>query len=273
MTPYLDRLRAAAEASGTLLCLGLDPVPERIARVDPGAPAEAAGRFLEGILAALEEAGVFPAALKPNLACFEQYGRPGLALLERLLSRWRERVPVILDAKRGDIGRSSAAYARACFDIWGADAVTLSPWMGRDSLEPFLERCPERGAYLLLLTSNPGSEDLQRLPAGDGRPLWRHLAERLAGDWHRPGVGAVVGATHPGELAEVAALREDLPLLVPGVGAQGGCAGEVAAALGAAPLHRVNVSSAVLYAFEAGGDYRQAAVAAARRFAGELALW
>ncbi len=247
---YLDKLRRAK----SLLCLGLDPDP---ARMGAGETPES---FLNRLLDSLEEAGALPSTLKPNLAYFEQYGSKGLAMLERLLERWRSKALIILDAKRGDIGPSSAAYARALFDVWGADAVTVSPWMGRDSLEPFLERCPERGVYVLLRTSNPGAADLQ-LAQG----AWRRLAALLTGEWFRPGLGAVMGATGPEELAEFVGRAPNFPLLIPGVGAQGGDAASVLEALGdSAPIHRVNVSSGILYASEG-------ALEATRRYAASLA--
>ncbi len=248
---YLEKL-ARAES---LLCLGLDPDP---ARMGAGETPES---FLNRLLEGLEEAGELPSTLKPNLAYFEQYGSRGLGMLERLLERWRSKALIILDAKRGDIGPSSQAYARALFDVWGADAVTVSPWMGRDSLEPFLERCPERGVYVLLRTSNPGAADLQ-LAQG----TWRRLATLLTADWFRPGLGAVMGATGPEELAElVGGAPPNFPLLIPGVGSQGGDAASVLQALGdSAPIHRVNVSSGILYAPEG-------ALEATRRYAASLA--
>ncbi|MBI3929449.1 MAG: orotidine-5'-phosphate decarboxylase [Armatimonadetes bacterium] len=269
MRPALERLREG----GSPLCLGLDPDPRRISRVVPGDPVQAASTFLRGVLEALAEDGLLPSTLKPNLAYFEQYGIRGLKLLEELLEDWGSRSFVILDAKRGDIGRSSQAYAQALFGAWAADAVTVSPWMGLDSLEPFLNWCPERAVYVLVRTSNPGGADLQDLKV-EGRPLWRLLADRLRSDWHREGVGAVVGATRPEELLEMVRGRA-IPLLIPGVGSQGGEADRVREALleSAEPkLHRVNVSSGILYAFEQmpGEGFARAAVEAARAFHGAL---
>ena len=189
--------------------------------------------FLNRILEGIEATGRWPGALKPNLAYFEQYGSRGLQMLERLLERWGPRSLVILDAKRGDIGPSSQAYARAVFDTWGADAVTVSPWMGWDSLEPFLEYCPQKGVYVLLRTSNPGAADLQD-------HVWPRLAQQMA-DRPRSGMGAVVGATRPEDLQT--ALGLNIPLLIPGVGTQGG-----GIPPNLAPMHRVNVSSGILYA-------------------------
>ncbi len=230
---YLERLRSA----DNLLCLGLDPDPKRIGNKTPL-------EFLDGVLEELEAGGALPSTLKPNIAYFEQYGSQGIKMLEDLLDRWRSKALIILDAKRGDIGPSSEAYARAVFDVWQADAVTVAPWMGLDSVSPFLERCPEKGVYVLLRTSNPGAQDLQ-LEGG----AWRKLAELITGRWYREGIGAVMGATGPQQLREFA--RNKLPLLIPGVGTQGGSAAEVMEALGGnAPLCRVNVSSAILYAPE-----------------------
>lgn len=236
---YLERLRGAS----SLLCLGLDPDPRRLGNQNPL-------EFLTELLESLAAQKALPPTLKPNIAYFEQYGSRGIRWLEELLERWRSQALIILDAKRGDIGPSSEAYARAVFDIWKADAVTVSPWMGHDSLKPFLERCPEKGVYVLLRTSNPGAADLQL--AGEA---WKRLADLLTGPWYREGIGAVMGATGPAELREFAG--RGLPLLIPGVGTQGGSAAEVMDALGAnAPHCRVNVSSGILYAADPLGACR-----------------
>ena len=272
MSDYLDSLIRAAHSSGNILCLGLDPDPARIAAVEGGPPLQACRRFLDGILESLIQAGLKPAALKPNLAYFEQFGSAGLAWLEELLPKYRGLCPIILDAKRGDIGPSSSAYARAIFEHWGAHAVTVSPWMGLDSIEPFLRY--ERGVYVLVRTSNPGSAELQMVLSGSGTPMWQVLLDRMLSDWYRPGLGAVGGATQPQALERLAQIVGDkpFPLLIPGVGSQGGEAEQVMARLpGERGLHRVNVSSSILYAFEkSGSDYRQAAVAAFRQYAEQL---
>lgn len=255
---FLDRLEGSARATRNLLCLGLDPVPERIEPL--GVDIET---FLERILERLEGDECLPSTLKPNLAYFEQFGSKGWAILERLLEGWSSKCLIIADAKRGDIGRSSQAYARAMFDHLGADAVTVSPWMGADSIAPFLERAPERGTYLLVRTSNPGHADLQAA-------TWQSLAARVR-DWK---AGAVVGATSVQDLARaVELLGPEVPLLIPGVGTQGGEASAVMQALGPDPWrHRVNVSSAILYAFEQHPelDFASAASQAAKAYATAL---
>lgn len=248
---WLDRLRQSAQDCGHCLCLGIDPDPARCP--GPGSPLERCRRLIHELLDELDSRGLKPAAYKPNLAYFERFGSSGLAWLEELLPRLRAQAPVILDAKRGDIGPSSQAYAEALFDTWRAEAVTVHPWMGLDSLQPFLDRTPERGVYVLLHTSNPGARDLQQQRLENGQPLWQQLRRLLSGEWHRPGLGAVAGATRVESLAnlvqELGSL--DFPLLIPGVGSQGGEAGAVLQALGRlAPLARVNCSSAILYAFE-----------------------
>jgi len=208
---YFDRLREASRARGSLLCVGLDPDPERI----PGGAAGALRHCVDVIERTAEHACCY----KPNAAFWEQYGPDGWKALIDLRGAIPAGVPMLLDAKRGDIGSTMTAYARAVFDVVGADAVTAWPYVGGDALAE-LTGYADRGVYLVCRTSNPGAADLQHLESG-GRPLYQHvaaLAERLgpAGN-----VGLVVGATAPSELAEVRSVSR-LPFLVPGVGAQGG---------------------------------------------------
>jgi orotidine 5'-phosphate decarboxylase subfamily 2 len=210
---FVERLREVTDATGSLLCVGLDP------DIREHPDAAAAERFCAAILeATLAEV----CAVKPNVAFFEQHGSAGWAVLERL----RERVPadrlLIVDAKRGDIGSTAEAYARALFDVLGADAVTVNPLMGGDAVAPFLER-PGRGALLICRSSNPGGADLLEQPVGEGRgPLYQRIVE-LGTSWDPGGaVGFVVGATAPAALAAVRAAAPNAPLLCPGVGAQGG---------------------------------------------------
>ena len=214
--PYLDRLAARSAATGTVLCLGLDP--------DPAALPAGFSRDIEGVEAfsrvLLEAAAPLAAAVKPNLAFFEAFGSQGLAALERLRAGLPSDVLVVADAKRGDIGTTSERHAAALYDGLGADAVTVSPYLGEAAIAPLLER-PDRFAYVLCRTSNEGAGELQDLLV-DGEPVWARVARRATA-WGPGGtVGLVVGATAPAELATIRAIAPGLAFLVPGVGAQGG---------------------------------------------------
>ena len=228
-TPYLERLAARSAATGTVLCLGLDPDPDAL---PAGFSRDLAGLERFATLLA-EAAGPFAAAIKPNLAFFEAFGSAGLAALERIRAGLPGDLPVVADAKRGDIGSTAARQATALFDVLGADAVTVSPYLGSEAIAPFLERT-DRFAYVLCRTSNPGAGELQDLevpadPAlgAPAEPLHRRVARRAAG-WGPGGtVGLVVGATAPDELAAIRATAPGLAFLVPGVGAQGAEEGPV----------------------------------------------
>jgi orotidine 5'-phosphate decarboxylase subfamily 2 len=224
MPAYLDRLAARTAATGTVLCVGIDPDP---ASLPAGFAATVAGveRFARLVLeASLPHA----AAVKPNLAFFEAFGSAGLAALERLRALVPDDVPLVADAKRGDIGTTVARQADALFEALGADAVTVSPYLGEEAIAPLLER-GDRFAYVLCRTSNPGAAEIQALVVGPderaGWPaeaLWARVARRAV-TWGPGGtVGLVVGATAPAELAAVRGLAPGLAFLVPGVGAQGG---------------------------------------------------
>jgi len=246
-------LRGRIEESGSLLCVGLDPDPDRfpapLKRV--GDVEEAIVRFNAGIVAATAD---LACAYKPNLGFYLAHGLPGLRALERTRALLPAGTPAILDAKIGDIGSTAAAYARGVFDALGFDAVTVNPYLGEDALEPFLAR-PDRGVFVLCKTSNPGAGDLQDLPVRDGTgatPLHLAVARRTA-RWHDAypaTVGLVVGATYPAELAAVRRTCPRQPVLLPGVGAQ---AGDLEAAVragvdaGGGGL-LVSVSRAILYA-------------------------
>lgn len=224
---YLERLADRSRAVGTVLCLGIDP---DIANLPPGFSRDLAGleRFARLLV---EVAGPYAAAVKPNLAFFEAWGSPGIAALERIRAAVPDGIPVIADAKRGDIGSTAARQAVALFDALGADAVTVNPYLGAEAVAPLLERL-DRFAYLLCRTSNPGAGELQDLEvAADGaapaEPLYARVARRAV-DWGPGGtVGLVVGATAPAELASIRAIAPGLAFLVPGVGAQGGQVGPV----------------------------------------------
>ena len=221
---YLERLGARSQATGTVMCLGLDPDPDGL---PPGFARSLAGveRFAALLL---EAAAPLAAAVKPNLAFFEAYGSGGLAALERLRATLPADLPIIADTKRGDIGSTAARQAVALFDVLGADAVTVSPYLGSEAVGPLVDR-PDRFAYVLCRTSNPGAGELQDLEVGAepaaGGPVERmhERVARLAAGWGPGGtVGLVVGATAPEELARIRAIARGLAFLVPGVGAQGG---------------------------------------------------
>ena len=212
---FFSRLEDRALQADSLLCVGLDPHAPDL----PAPTAEAARDFCLRLVEATSEVA---AAFKPNSAFFEAFGPQGIAVLAQVIAAVPAAIPVILDAKRGDIASTAEAYAQAVFRTLGAGAVTVSPYLGRDSVEPFLTD-PERGIFLLCKTSNPGAADLQDLvvaPAGE--ILYEHVA-LLAQSWNsRDNVGLVVGATQPEALRRVRALAPGLWILAPGVGAQGG---------------------------------------------------
>jgi len=251
---FVDRLLAAERRNDSLLCVGLDPEPARF----PAPWTGDATRIFDFCAAIVDATHDLVLAFKPQIAYFAAHRAEDQ--LERLVAHIRRvapEVPVILDAKRGDIGATAEQYAVEAFDRYGADAVTLSPFMGFDSVEPYLRR-PGKGAFLLCRTSNPGGDDLQnqRLAGVEGEPrLYEHIARLAQGPWNMNGqLGLVVGATYPDELARVRALAPTLPLLVPGIGAQGGDAQATvrAAWRGGSAAQRapivVSSSRAVLYA-------------------------
>lgn len=239
-------LEETARRNGSLLCVGLDPRPESLAQGDD------LFRFNQRIVDSTKD---LVCAYKPNFAFYESAGPAGLEALGRTVAYVHEtaEVPIILDAKRGDIGSTAEAYARAAFEVWGADALTVNPYLGSDSVRPFTAYA-ERGVFLLCHTSNPGAMDLQALPCPD-RPLYEVVAEKGSA-W---GTGLVVGATYPEALARIRALAPDAWILLPGVGAQGGdLEAALAAGLRADGLGVVvNASRGVIYA----RDPRQAAMA------------
>jgi orotidine-5'-phosphate decarboxylase len=267
---FLDQLRTAERQNGSLLCVGLDPEPSRF----PGKFKGDASRIYDFCAAIVDATADLVIAFKPQIAYFAAHRAEDQ--LEKLVAHMRRaapQVPVILDAKRGDIGSTAEQYAIEAFERYGADAVTLSPFMGFDSVTPYL-KYHGKGAFLLCRTSNPGGDDLQsqRLSSVEGAPLvYEHIARLAQGPWNLNGqLGLVVGATYPAEIERVRALAPTLPLLIPGVGAQGGdAAATVRAGWRAengqttAPI-AVNSSRAVLYA-SAGDDFAAAARAEAQR--------
>jgi len=258
---FLSLLNERWTAADSLLCVGLDPDLERLPPAVRDQPAGVA-KFCIDIVDATAQ---YVCAFKPQIAHFAAIGAE--RQLETVCGHIRERhpsIPIILDAKRGDIGDTARLYAREAFERYGAHAVTVNPYLGTDSLEPFLE-WEGRGVVVLCRTSNAGSGEFQ-LRETDGVPLYEHVARRAAQVWaHKGEVALVVGATYPAELARVRALVADMPILVPGVGAQGGDPVEVVRAgrdsCGAGLV--VNSSRAVLYAGI--DDHAEAAARVARQ--------
>lgn len=261
---FLDMLRTAERQNGSMLCVGLDPEPTKF----PAGLRGDASKIYDFCAAIVDATADVVIAFKPQIAYFAAHRAEDQ--LERLIAHMRRaapQVPIILDAKRGDIGSTAEQYAIEAFERYGADAVTLSPFMGFDSVQPYL-KYPGKGAFLLCRTSNPGGDDLQsqRLSSIEGAPLlYEHVARLAQGPWNLNGqLGLVVGATYPAEIERVRAVAPTLPLLIPGVGAQGGDAvatvragwrgvnGETVAPI------IVNSSRAILYA-SSGEDYAAAA--------------
>jgi orotidine-5'-phosphate decarboxylase len=262
MNDFLEKLSKRFAATGARLCVGLDPDPAKMPKAMAQGPVPLY-EFCRRIIAA---AAPYASAFKPNLAFFEAYGSDGIAQLEELVAEIPREIPVILDAKRGDIGNTARLYAKFLFEHLDGDAATVSPYLGADSLVSFFE-FPGKMPFILCLTSNPGSEDLQTQAIGQ-RPVYHHVIE-MARRLGKP-FGLVVGARHAALLADVRQQAPSEPLLIPGVGAQGGDLGEslrIAAAGGAPTL--INVSRDILYA-SSGEDFAEAAGAKARWYAEEM---
>ena len=264
MTSFRDKLDAASEANRSLLCVGLDPDPKRM-------PVSDVFEFNRAIVDATAD---LVCAYKPNLAFYEAIGLSGLEALQRTVQHIRRQAPgvvVIGDAKRGDIGPSADAYARALFEVWGFDAATANAYGGGDTIKPFLE-WPGRGVLIWCRSSNSGAADLQDLRVGDGgTPVYQELAMR-AREWATNGnLGLVLGATYPEELKKVRELCPEMPFLIPGVGAQGGALADAVSGGTDANGRRavINSSRGVLYASR-GGDFAQAARREAARLRDEI---
>jgi orotidine-5'-phosphate decarboxylase len=256
---FLNKLATAQSAHQSMLCVGLDPEPSRF----PEAYKGNANKIYDFCAAIVDATADCVIAFKPQIAYFAAHRAEGQ--LERLMEHIRRvapQVPIILDAKRGDIGSTAEQYAIEAFERYGADAVTLSPFMGFDSVQPYL-KYHDKGAFLLCRTSNKGGDDLQnqRFASVEGQPLlYEHVAQLAQGPWNLNGqLGLVVGATYPKEIERVRSVAPTLPLLIPGVGAQGGDA-ITTVRVGwrvDAPII-VNSSRAILYA-SSGEDFAQAA--------------
>ena len=260
---FIDKLNAAVAQNDSLLCVGLDPDPALM-------PIEDVMAFNEAIIEATSD---LVCAYKPNLAFYEAFGADGWEILRRTVAAVPDEIPVIADAKRGDIGNTSAAYARAIFDVLGFDAMTVNPYGGKDAVEPFLEYA-DKGILVWCRSSNPSAREFQDLVVDDEtgkRPLWQAVALK-ANAWNTRGnVGIVMGATYPEQLAEARRLCPALPILVPGVGAQEGSLRDcVRAGLNAARDGiMVNASRSIIYAAR-DSDYAMAARAAAAQLRDQI---
>ena len=267
---FSDCLEARIQECGNPICLGMDPklslMPVERKHGEVQSEEEKIKFFYMDILEECSKRNVKPAVVKPNSAYYERISIQGMQILHDLIAAYKgEGIPVVLDAKRGDIGKSSAAYADAAFNVYGADAVTVSPWMGKDSVGPFLEHPANGGVYALLRTSNKGAADFQDLPV-EGSTAFFSVAKKLI-EWDNGNLGAVVGATHPEELERItaffAAANHEIPFLIPGVsipgvpGGQGGDAKTVLQAIanggGKRKFHVRNSSSGLKFAWQRTG--------------------
>ncbi len=248
---YLEQFAKYAEERKTILCFGIDPVKEKMNKDIVS--------YFSGITdVLLEENNI--AAIKPNYAFFAQYGFDGLNALREITNRYKNKVPIILDGKRGDIGKTSSAYAKELYETWQADATTVSPYMGSDSVLPFLRN--DKIVYMLCRTSNEGAKDFQELKIGK-KFLYEKVAEKAV-EWN---CGLVVGATSDSIKRIVKITKNKTPMLIPGIGSQGGDLEMVMKAIRSNPfIHRINASSSIAYAYEKqGGSVVSAALKEAER--------
>jgi orotidine-5'-phosphate decarboxylase len=256
---FIDKLLNASRRNKSWLCIGLDPDPELMPKVE----------VLQFNKAIIEATCDLVCAYKPNLAFYEALGTEGLVILEKTIKCMPGHIPVIGDAKRGDIGNTAKAYARALFSVLGFDAATVNPYLGFDSIEPFINY-QDKGVFILCRTSNKGAADFQNL-CTDGLPLYEVVAKK-AKEWNIHGnIGLVVGATYPEELKRVRSICPEMPLLIPGIGPQGG---DLASAVGYGADARgekaiINVSRQILYASRE-KDFAQAAKNVAEKLRNQI---
>jgi len=252
---YIDMLKESAGKFSSIVCMGLDPVIEDIPETE-GTPGERIFIFYENILNTLVRKKIFPGAVKPNYAFYAQYGIDGIRSLEKIIKIYKSAgIPVILDYKRGDIGKTAKSYAKEAFDFFKADSVTLSPYLGYDSIEPYIKDYPEKGYYILTKTSNNSSGEIQDIKSGD-KEIFIHVAGLIV-KWFHPGIGSVAGATYPEQLEKISDIflnsGKEIPFLIPGVGAQGGSIEEVIKVIKRSSdisIHRINASSTLNYAYK-----------------------
>ncbi len=267
MRSFMDRVQTRWQHADTLVCVGLDPEPAKFPSKFAYDP-DAIFNFCRDII---DATAPYVCAFKPQIAHFAAaHAEEALRMLIMHIGFRYPDIPVILDSKRGDIGSTAQHYASEAFDRYCADAVTVNPYLGRDSVQPFLDRA-DKGVVILCRTSNPGAGDLQDMVVG-GRPLYQHVAEKIARDWNDNGNCAlVVGATWPEQLRDVRALVGNVPFLVPGIGAQGGDVQAVVTNAKTADGTGLIISSsrAILYASN-NNDYADAAANAARDLRDEI---
>ncbi len=264
---FLDKLLAVSRQQDSLLCVGLDPEQKRLpSRLHSMPVARAVTYFCQAII---EATAPYVCAFKPNIAFFEVLGPEGMYVFQKVLQAVPEHIPIIVDAKRGDLGNTARNYAATVFDIYACDAVTVNPYLGFDSIAPFLAY-EEKAVFFLCRTSNPSAHDFQDLlvceEKGHVRPLYEEIAKRVQ-LWNRIGnCGLVVGATYPQELNTIRAMCPDMPILIPGVGAQGGNleASVLAGVDVSGEKAIISVSRAILYAGD-GDDYTVSAAIEARK--------
>ncbi|MBN2127375.1 MAG: orotidine-5'-phosphate decarboxylase [Candidatus Diapherotrites archaeon] len=257
---FSELLRKKALEFNSIVCFGADPVMNKIP-IKGKDSEENIALFYSRIMDGWKSEDEFPSAVKPNYAFYAQHGFMGLRALKKVIEKAKEmKIPVILDVKRGDIGKTNTAYAKEAFDFWNADAMTAASFLGTDSVQPLLEATKDKpkGVYVLNRTSNKGANDFQSLIAGD-KQLFLKISEKI-NEWSKiseGNLGAVVGATSMNELKEVSnyfvSQNNKIPFLIPGVGAQGGSASEVVQALKETGndllVHRINSSSGLNYAY------------------------
>ncbi|MBD3298919.1 MAG: orotidine-5'-phosphate decarboxylase [candidate division Zixibacteria bacterium] len=264
MTALLEKLAGRTKKTKGILCIGLDPDVEKMPHSIASGP-KPLFNFCRRIVEATRD---YAAAYKPNLAFFESHGSSGLAQLERLLADMPEEIPIIIDGKRGDIGNTARMYAKYVFNHLGGDAATVNPFLGRDSLEPYFDD-PEKTPLVLCLTSNPGSADIQTVTGGEHRIYERIIM--LLRRFNKP-CGLVVGARHAELLANVRRLAPEWPILIPGVGTQGGdleSSVRIGTQDGEVPAV-INVSRDILYQSNK-GDFTEAAARRAEWYVGQMA--
>jgi len=279
---FTEKLIEATKENNSIVCAGFDP---DITKIPIGGDVEdIIPDFFSQLMDAFEAEDAKPGIIKPNSAFYEQYGMEGMRALKRVIEDCKKRgYLVILDAKRADIGNTSLAYAKSVFDFWGVDAVTVAPYMGSDSVGPFIDYCDKgKGVYILNRTSNKGAVDIQDIKvSGSEEPVYMQTAKKIV-EWYKPGTGAVIGATYPQELEKISKFYVDsgkkVPLLIPGVGAQGGTATEVIDALKKSGndigMHRINSSRGLIFAYQKSetDDFAGAAAKVVRDMNKEIGL-